>query len=725
MATAPSTATPDLTTTAQDTVKTQNTKSTTDPTTSKTKKKNDEFRSRVDICKIYRRKLIPNWTTSIDYRRGKPFASQTDEDQVSVNLDWSLTKAKVAALFSQVPKVRIDHVPETLPATSPFAIKFEHKLNDTLVASGIEAAMDECLPDCINAAGIGAILVSYESITEDKQIPKNTVPPEHQDEFNTSGTVQGEKVDMETIPQLVAHRYCVQRVSPADLLWPINFSGSNFDNAPWIGRSGRVTWAEGVQRFKLTEADKATVLGEDRPMMDKLTHDVEKDKNSADEMVGFDELFYKEVSYDPDAKSYDTIHHLVFVNGKDDPVVDEPWKGQKINDADYSVTGAVRFPIRVLTLAYITDETIPPSDSAIGRPQVNEINKARTQMILQRERSLPVRWVNSDRVDSTILQSLMRGRWQAFIPTQGEGSRVIGEIARASMPVENFKFDQIAKADLNEEWTVNQNGQMVSEGKGDEDQNKSNLNTQVGRERAKVGSFFLGVAEVLGGLLCLFEDPTTFGEGFDPALSRVLKFSILADSTVLLDANQKIARLDHLINEYAKSGWINVEPVLQEIVMLSGMDPTLVVKAPSPKPPVEPNISLRLTGVEDLLNPLALAIMMKSGQAPSADLIEQAKALIQQAVTPPAGLSMPGSVQPQGGLPMLPQGPAGAPPSSGPGGPPPPPGTAPSTPPLPPPVQGPPPGTPPPAPQPPKLGEAHPNWAAMPAINKRSEGNQK
>lgn len=702
---------PDMTTTAQETLQTQNQANLKpDEVDPKVKKVHDEFRSRIDICKIYRRKLIANWTINIDYRRGKPFTSQTDDDQIAVNLDWSLTKAKQASLFSQVPQARIDHVPDTLPKASPFVVKFERRLNDVLREAGIESAMDECLPDCINASGIGVILVSYESITEDREVPVqdlSSLPPEVLQQAMLTKVLNGQSLQMETIPAVVDHRYVIQRISPGDLLWPINYTGSDFDNAPWLGRSGRIPWAESVQRFKLQEADKATVLGEDRPQMDKLTHDVERDKVQADEMVGFDEIFYKEFQYNSDSKSYSTIHHLVFVNGKDIPVIDEPWKGQKVNP-DNSVIGALKYPVRVLTFTYITDETIPPSDSAIGRPQVNEINKARSQMIRQRERSLPVRWFDVNRVDPSIQQGLMRGTWQAMIPVQGEGSRIIGEVARATMPQENFLFDKIAKDDLWREFVVGQPGQEVTEAEGDPDQNEVSFNTVAGRERAKVASFFTEIAEVTGGLMCLYEDPASFGEGFDPAVSKVLKVSILADSTVLLETNQRLNRLNQFVNTYAKSGWVNIEPVLQEIASLAGLDPSIVIKAPEPKPPVEPNISLRLTGVEDMLNPLALAFLIKSGQAPEGELIEKAKALIQQAVTPPFN---PAAAPIGPGQQFFMGEPQSATEGSG-------------SPPLPPPVPGPPPGIPLPSPPPPAVGAANPQWTVMPALNKRSEGTQ-
>lgn len=659
---------------------------------SKVKKVWEEFRQRIAVCKQYRRKQISNWVSNIDYRRGKPFSSQTDEDRVAVNLDWPLTKSKHASLYSQTPQVHVDHPPQTTGA--PWVYGFEQRLNDTFVAAGIEAAMDEVMPDVINAAGVGVILVSHEAITEQVEVPSvdfATMPPEVVQQVQQSKMMpDGSPVPMETVPRVVDHRYMTSRISPADFLWPIGFTGSDFDNAPWIGRSGRVTWAQAQVLFGLTEADKHNVLGyEDRTLQDKLTHDIEKDKVGVDEEVSFDEIFYKEYQYDPGAKNFSSIHHMVFITGKDEPVIDEAWQGQKAGQ-DGQLVGAIRYPIRVLTLTYITDEAIPPSDSAIGRSQVNEINKSRTQMILQRERSLPLRWVDVNRIDPAVTQALMRGTWQQIIPVQGNGENSIGEVARASMPQEDFTFDTVAKNDLNEMWQIGPN-QQGNFGQGRQSASEANLvqsnfQTRIGMERAKVAKFVVSVAEVLGGLLCLYEQPESFGQGFDPTISRTLTYSILADSTVLVDSQQRLDRLKEFINFAAKSGYVDVEPVLREVAQLSGLDPSAVIKKPEPAPPVEPTISLRMTGVEDLMNPLTLAFLLKSGQAPDPNMIEQAKKLIQLAVVPPLAPEGAGQVGPDG----QPVG-GGAPPQQ---------------------VQ-------PPSPATPGMGEAHPNWTIMDRINTR------
>lgn len=655
----------------------------------KTKKRWQEFKSRINTCREYRKKLLSNWITSVDYRRGKPFSSQSDEDQVAVNLDWPMTKAKQAALYSQTPEVRVVHSPESIQA-GPWVAKFERRLNDNLRKADVEAAMDECLPDVINASGFGVVLASYEAITEKVDVPAidmATLPPEIASQAMQTGMIDGVPVPMEQVDRVVDRRYIIQRISPSDFLWPIEFTGSNFDHSPWIGRTGRITWAEAVLKYGLTEEDKDKVVGEDKTVLDRISYDHDKDKVAADEVVGFDEIFYKSYQFDENSKSYETIHHMVYLNGKEKPVIDEMWKGQEQDPESGVVYGSKKYPIRVATLTYITDEAIPPSDSAIGRPQVNELNKSRSQMIRQRERSLPIRWFDVNRLDPAIQTNLMRGVIQAMIPVQGDGQRVVGEVARANYPREDFEFDKIAKGDLAEIWTIGPN-QMGSgdnvETKGESQEIATNFQTRIGRERARIASFFVGIAEVIGGLMCLYEDPELFGEGFSKEFSHTLCYSVLADSTVLVDANQRLQRLNQFLNVYAKSGWVNLEPVLKEIATLTGLDPNVVIQAPQPKPPVEPNISLRLTGTEDMSNPLTLAFLLKSGQAPTPEMIEQAKQLIQQAVV---------LVQPQ------PAPVPGAPPTE------PPPADA-----------GPMPN--PPIPMP---GEANPDATILPKITKRSD----
>lgn len=645
-----------------------------------------EFKKRIEASKTHRRKLIQNWQVNVDYRRGKPFSSQSDEDRVAVALDWSLTEIKHSMLFSQVPTVRLNHPPETISKDSGWLAKFQTKINDSLIDAGIEAAMDECLPDCINAAGIGIVMVSYEAITVPKEVPAIDLamfPPELQAQIMQTGMLpNGQPVPMETVPDVVDYRYVVERVSPANFLWPVNFSGSDFDKSPWIGRSGQVTWSVAQQRWKLDPKNKHKYLGTaPTNTQDVISTDIDVESEGGDEFVEFEEIFFMEQQYSPDSKTFSAIHHMIFVNGQDAPVVDETWKGQDIDKESGKIIGALHYPIRVLTLAYVSDEAIPPSDSAVGRSQVNEINTSRTQMILQRQHSIPIRTFDVNRIDPAIQQALMRGTWQGMIPVQGIGSNIISEVTRSSFPNENFKFDEIAKMDLFEIWMVGQefsgaNVETASESKTI----AANTNVRVSRARAKVGKFFCSVAEVLGGLISIYEDPTFFGEGYNPAVSRTLAYTILADSTVIKDSAARREELKEFMNFTAKSGRVELEVILKELATLHGLDPNVVIIPPAPKPPVEPNVSLRLTGTEDMLNPITLAFLIKSGQAPTSEDIKQAKDLIQMAVAPPIE-AMP-QLGPDGQV-------VPAPPID------------------------------PASPAPPEVGKAEPQWSALDRINQR------
>lgn len=644
----------------------------------KKKKRWTEFKQRIDINKSYKKKLIRNWTINIDYRRGKLGGSSSDDDATFVNLDWSYTKTKQASLFSQVPKVRVNHAPESVTA-GPWLSAFERKLNDVLVTAGIEAAMDEVLPDCINAAGFGVALVAYESLTREKEVPAVDLavfPPEIQAEAMRTGKLFGQSIPMETVPEKIDSRYTIRRISPADFLWPVDFTGSDFDNAPWLGYTGRLTWAEAMSRFKLTEEDKEKALTEEKSNEDNLSYNADKNESAVDGKVGFDEIFYHAFQYDTEAESFDTINHLVFLHGKSEPVIDEPWQGQLLDPTTGQLIGALKKPLRVLTLAYVSDEDIPPSDSAIARPQINELNKGRSFVRKQRERSMPASWFDVNRLDPAIQQALMRGTWNGYIPVQGDGSRILGTVPQTAIHQENFLFDKIAKEDAQDSWGLGPNQSGVGgdvETKGEASIIQSNFATKVGRERARCASMLVGIGEVVGSLMCLYEDAAMFGEGFDPSLSTRLAYSILADSTVLVDAGQRLDRLNNFLDKYAKSGFISLEPVLKEVATLIGLDPTTVVVAPKPPSPEPPNISLRLTGGDDMMNPLLLAFMLKSGLAPDEQLVEAAKKLIEKSVV------MPNPVQP---MPEMPPGP------------------------------------------PVNVGEANPQAGLLPTIGKRAEGGE-
>jgi hypothetical protein len=600
--------------------------------------RNSRWRSRIWRCHELRRKMIAAWTVNVDYRRGKQFDTDSDQDRIAIMTDWSNTKAKQAQLFSQVPEVRLTPKRPDYQGSVPV---FMRKLNDTLSQARVGVAMDEVLPDCINAAGVGVVLVSYESRTAgQKQVP---IPPP---EVVARMQQMGQEVPTQSVPNVTDTRFRIQRISPADFLWPIEFTGSDFDDAPWLGRSGRMPWSDALHVFGgpkgLQPDDKENVVGGDnRTYLDVLTHGVDRERFREPDVVAFDEIFYWRHLFHPEETNFDAIQRMVFVIGKDAPVLDEPWSGQKLQDG--KILGSCKMPIRAVTLTYISDESIPPSDSAIGRPQVDELIRARSQMVRQRENSLPIRWFDVNRVSTEVQDTLIRGTWQGMIPMNGDGSRSVGEVARATYPREDFEFQSIAKNDLSESWQVSpaQGGGGARPNSASEAQiTQANFATRIGYERARVVKFFVGIAEVVGGLLSLFgqfsdDELKGLGDWDREKVASYYVYTVRADSTVLLDADQRAERLMKFLNMTAKSGYVDVMPIITELAELAGLQPADVVRPPNPPAPDPLNVSLRLSGAQDLMDPMTLAMLLQSGQAPTAESLAAAMKLI--ASVRPAG----------------------------------------------------------------------------------------
>lgn len=595
------------------------------------------FQDRVAKSKQRRRRYIGEWRRNVDIRLGKIDVAEPETLQASVNPDWALTKTKTAALFSQVPKVRLQYDdPQFADALPVFARALNYVIGPKQGKIGV--AMEEALNDIVNAAGIGGIYVGYAARHDTIQVPAidlATLPPEVVAELQATNAVP-----MMDQQRKVSDKWIIARLSPPDILVPSDFTGSDFDDGAWIGRSGKLAWPVAKTEFRLTDDQREKVVGGgDRPLTDTLRNASDTHEYGDDNQVFFDEVFYWRYLVDSTELSFQTIWRLVFVDGLTEPAVHEPWTGQKLDDQTGQYIGSVRFPIRIGTTVYVSDTPIPPSDSAIGRPQVTDMQRSRSQMFMNRDRSIPVRWYDVNRVDPAIADNLQRGTWQGFIPTAGDGSRSIGEIARASYPAEDLSFDQQIKQDLMETWQIGPN-QMGTTARGEKSATEANIvqtnfSSRIGQERDKIAALFLGVVDVVAGQLILNNDWPMLNDQERQRLLAVpwqqiyhgLVFDVLPDTMIKLDVETQIARVERVINFTAKSGMVDVAPLMKQYLELNGIDPAAVApQPPPPQPPEKVNVSIK---PEDFTNPIALAMLMKSGQAPSPEELTAAVKLIQ------------------------------------------------------------------------------------------------
>jgi hypothetical protein len=485
------------------------------------------------------------------------------------------------------------------------------------------------------------------------------------------------------VPYTTAKRFDIRTISPADLIWDVSFTGSDWNKIPLLGESGRMHWGQALKEFGqsedrpdgLTEQDKESVVGrDDRNDLDMLTHQAERNRFKDTDLIAYDQVFYRRFYFDPEESSFEAIQRVVFVRGrKGKPVIDELWRGQqRVDNPDGTkgIVGSCKFPIQVGTLTYITDEAIPPSDTAMGRPQVDELSLGRGMMMAQRRFSLPWRWFNNNLVPPEIVTQLMRGEYQGAVPLNGSGDKIMGEVARAQYPREDFEFDRVAKAELDATWNL---GTSMSGGGSGNTQVRSaaeaqavqsNMSTVIAMDRAKMTKMFCNLAEVLAGMMALHADFTeeeeqVLGSWNRHELSTYFLYTVRADASVLLDAKQRLAQLKDFWNMTAKSGMVDEVPILQEIAGLNDIDEDFV-HPPAPPPPPKMNISLRL-GAEELDNPIFVAMLMGTGQFPDPQALAAAKqAIITAKQLPEIPLPGNGPEPPMGASaepPALPHGP--------------------------------------------------------------------
>ena len=584
------------------------------------------WRTRIEAARRRRDDLIGAWQANVDRRRGSLAETTSTTDQVSINQDWALTKAKIAQLYSQTPEVRLEPKEDQFrPAVSPFG----RELNYTVDTASVGTTMEEVLADVVNASGIGGVIVYYERRTEPREVPvidPATLPPDIQ-----AAVMAGAyEIPTETVEHTVDTKYCVERISPCDLIVPSDFTGSQYDHARWLGRDGRLTWPQAQRELGLTDDVKERVLGADRRAggtSNSLNTDSTKFRDT--EVVNYTEVFYWNHFYDAEETSFKALKRLVFVEGLEDPVIaGEPYAAQSWDAEAGRMLGVTINPIRILTLTYISDDSLPPSDSSISRFQVGELEASRDAMVQQRKHSIPIRWFDSNRVSGGTRSLLEQGTYQGFIPTNGPGDRAIGEVARASFPQEKFEFDRIIKNDLSELWQVgtNQTGAFASGERSAREAGiiERNFQRRVGQEQDKVSRFFLGIVEVLAGHLALFgtfEVPDEIGP-VRTQLANAFTYNIRVDSTVRLDAEEQIERLTRGLNLTAQSGYVNIKPVVEQIWELLGQDPAKVVVDPQPNTP-EP-VKISVSKAEDLASVLFLASLMRTGQAPTPQDVQAA-----------------------------------------------------------------------------------------------------
>ncbi len=649
----------------------------------------ERWRKRIDAATTNKKDLLSSWRQSVNYRVQRPYGGATttdgdDRDKLALPEDWARTKQKQSMLSFQLPKIVAK---QKSPEYAQMAPTVTAVINDQLKC-GVKAyyMIDECLADVINASGVMFSYIGVDIRYETKDVPAEpTMPPQIPEidlggaSVNPAGAVPAglpiepvAPVEPQMVPvtREVSKKFFWKRISPALALWPSEFTESNWDEAPWLGAQ---TWML-IEDAKKRWGKKNPKVMEMEPtsrVPELLSNDIlsQSMKRDASDYVLVSEIWYYAARYDADKFHPECIRRVVFLDGIDDPVEygETDWQewvpevpptpetppglngepGQPAMDGiPGHYIGLTKLPIRVDTLTYVSDLAVPPSDSEAARPQVREMIRTRTQMLRQRDSSVPIRWFDVNRVDETIADKIRSGEWQDMIPMNGPGDRAIGEVARASYPRENWQTAGVIGNDLDRAWSLS-NNQLSSLNQSERSATEVNAVQNAGQvrldyEKARVNRYITEGAAVLFSLMQKFVDKPGWVEMVGPQGAAIMTqyqaadlkgdyaFEFLADSSDRIDLATKQANVLKAWNLVAGYEGTNKQELLKEVFQLHGMDPARFVVEPQKKGPEPPNISYRFGG-DDLLNPMAVSIMMKA-QEITPDEIAAAAEMIQDSV---------------------------------------------------------------------------------------------
>lgn len=599
-----------------------------------------------------------DWDRNVQAYLGKTLSHAPTHDTVTVPKDFANVERKKAELFFQNPDVNLT---AKQPGLEEAVQTFQAVLNYHLGPEGVDAGalMIECTFDAC-MTGLLCSCIGYESFQQ------GTVPMQVGEEPDPNAeplqALPGAVLDinapppappmipvMQAVPNIVFERYFWERLSPAKMLLPTDFHGFNYDAAPWLGYEFEDDWAIVKKRYGLSDDLKPKMGKGDAA--NQLKSEREDQRSTTDKVRGW-VIWYRTNLYDPQVAHPEAMRYLVLIDGLEEPVkhTDSPYQRTQ---PDGSIIGMMGFPVHIGAVRYVSDTAYPAAETSIGRPQVLELGKSRTQMLMQRDRNAPMRLVDSARMGGEEgLAKIRRNEWQGVIPVVGldANNPPIIPVTQAPYPPEDFQFNSIISRDLDEIWafSANQRGTETQERKtATEIRNiQSNVSSRMDYERRQVIRFFVGGAEKLGALLQLFADNTDFVHIVGPDGVKKLQpwnkeliagefvYDARPDSAVRMDAAQEFRDMIELYNLAGRDPHVNRVEILMKLARLKNLDVTrFITPELPPKGPEPVKASLAIKGEQlDPRSPnfpILLELLKQSGFEISPQALQNAQ---QQAI---------------------------------------------------------------------------------------------
>lgn len=549
------------------------------------------------------------WDQNVQSYLGMGDRKRWGKNTTLVRKDFSLTEIKSALIAYQLPDVAASARKPDFEAAAPLvgAVVNQYLSADKTNAM---AMIDEVLKDMICPAGIGVSKIGYEAFVnpELREIP--AINP-------TTGRPAMNDLDGSIImqPNIVRETTFWNRIPPKMFLYPASFTGSDFDKSPWVGFKFTLPKPVAERVFELSK-EQLESGGSPDLTKDLLGSDVSRSEAQSEqsETVTLFEIWYRASAMDPMVGDPEIIRQLVLLEDQEgEPLIHRDSPYQEIQDGKM-LAGMKGYPIHVFSLRYVSDQAIPPSDCSVSRDQVDELSRGRTQMIDQRDRATPLTAIDGSRTPKEVQDKILKGETQELIVFESfdaQNPPIVG-IRKADWPRENFSFNDIITRDIEEAWSIGANQQgITTDTKRTATElslTQSGTDTSMDKQRARfLRQFAIGCQKLLA-LIQMFATEQDFAQVADQSGQMVLQawdnaavagdyeITLAPDSSQRIDAAVEKKRAIDMYTIFGNDPLIDPVELRKQVFRKLGMDPSKLVKAPQPKPPEKPQVSVSLKG---------------------------------------------------------------------------------------------------------------------------------
>lgn len=555
-----------------------------------------------------------NWDSNVQSYLGQGDRKRWGKNTTLVRKDFSLVEGKKALLWFQTPDVSATGASPQYQQAAPLVASVVNKYLSP-AETHAQSMVDEVLMDVLCPAGIGISKIGFEAF-ENPVEPEIMVPNPAMPSMPALDEM-GQPIMQ---PNVVRQSYFWNRTPPKMFLYPPTFIGSDWDASPWLGFKYRLAKTVAMRKFNITEEEakgsNSPDLSKDLVASDVSRSDAQSMESDTVELV---EIWYRASDVDPDIGDPEIIRQLVLLKDRDLPLVHRDSPYQQIENGKL-MQGMRGYPIHPLTLRYVSDQAIPPSDCSVSRDQVDELSRGRTQMIDQRDRSVPLTAYDTTRVPAESIQKYLKGETQELIGIPGfdnSNPPIVG-VNKGQFPRENFTFNDIVNRDIAEAWALGSNQLGVDT---DTRRTATELSlmqaatdTRMDKERVRVLRWFSKGCEKLLALIQMFADEQDYVQIVGPdgvmqmmawdktAIAGTFAITVAPDSSQRVDAMAKKKEAIDIFKMFGNDPLVNQVELRKTIFRTLGMDANKLVLQPQPKPPEKPQTSLSLKG-EDL-NPM-------------------------------------------------------------------------------------------------------------------------